>query len=158
MTAKEDFEQAVVELRERIGDQTIAMVCTRAPDGSLHARPLEVAEVDDAGSLWFVVDGDADWVAGLRPHEALNCSVSAKNSWVSIAGRASIHRDPAKAHRLWSEQVALPGPGDDRVRLLEVAADSVEYWDSPSGVIGRMVGLAKRAVGANDTVTGQIEL
>ena len=157
MSTSEDFEKAVIELRERIGD-SIAMVCTRAPDGSLHTRPMEVAEIDEAGSLWFVVDGDAEWVTGLRPHEAVNCSVAGKKSWVSVAGRASVHHDPSKAHRLWSDHSNLPDPSDDRVRLLEVAADTVEYWDSPSGVLGRMVGLAKRAVGADDTVTGQIDL
>lgn len=40
---------AIIELRELIGDARIGMLTTVAPSGEPHSRPLTIGEVDDRG-------------------------------------------------------------------------------------------------------------
>ncbi len=60
-------------------------------------------------------------------------------TYVSVAGRARVVDDRAKARQLWSPamQVFFPGGVDDpQLRLIHVRAESAEYWDSPAGLFG----------------------
>ena len=104
---------AVIQLRSLVGDQPVAMVTTTSPGGGLHARPLTLAEIDDHGTLWFLVDAEADWVRGLGANETVNVSFSDDNEsrWVSVAGAATVTGDRATIDRLWTPAAKsfLPG-------------------------------------------------
>ena len=50
-----DTKAKLVEVLRTFDD---LMVATLADDGTIHARPMAVAEVDEAGEVWFAtVDG-----------------------------------------------------------------------------------------------------
>ncbi len=143
--------QAIIKLRELVGENPVGMLATSAPDLELHARPLTLAEIDDDGRLWFVIDTTADWVEGVRFADAVNFSVADGSSatWVSVAGRAEVVNDPARIDRLWSratEQFFGEGKDSDAVGLLSVTPASVEYWDAPSSAIKRMALMVRSAV------------
>lgn len=62
--------------------------------------------------------------AGSRPAAA---------AFASVTGRASVHRDRAKIHELWTEhaKVYFPkGKDDPEIVLIKVSAEEGEYWDN----------------------------
>ena len=140
---------AIIQLRELVGDATIAMLTSATPSGGLHSRPLTLGEIDDHGNLVFLVDGDADWVRGLKFGEQVNVSLADhdERTWISVAGNASISGDRATIDRLWSPAAELffpEGKDSPRLRVLEVRAGTVEYWDAPSSRL-KMLALAAGA-------------
>ncbi len=140
---------ATIKLRELIGDQRVVMLSSIAPSGEIHSRPITLCEVADDGRLWFFVSDNADWVLGLTSEGPVNVAVANDDdqSWVSVAGRASVHHDKATIDRLWSPaaSVFFPGGKDDpNLRLLAVDPQTADYWDAPSG---RLQQLAIMAMG-----------
>ncbi len=140
---------AIIKLRELIGDQRVVMLSSIAPSGEIHGRPITLCEVADDGRLWFLVSNEADWVTGMAPESRVNVAVANDDSqtWVSIAGEGSIHDDKARVDRLWSPAAAIFFPGgqdDPNLRLLAVDPQTAEYWDAPTGKLQR---LATAAIG-----------
>ncbi len=56
----DDVQKKLVEALKSFDN---VMVATTADDGSVHARPMAVAEVDDQGVLWFVtaIESGCSW-------------------------------------------------------------------------------------------------
>lgn len=143
---------AIIKLRELIGEARVGMLTTETPAGELHSRPLTVGEIDDNGNLHIIVDADADWVRGLKAGEQINLSIINDDDrvWVSVAGKATVHEDRAKIHRLWTPAADLffsGGADSPNARLLTIAATTADYWDAPSGAVQRLVVIAKAALG-----------
>jgi len=140
---------AIIKLRQLIDDQRVVMLSSIAPSGEIHGRPITLCEVADDGRLWFLVSNEADWVAGMAAGSAVNVGVANNDeqTWVSIAGPASVHHDKARVDRLWSPAASIFFPGgkdDPNLRLLAVEPQTAEYWDAPSG---RLQQLALMALG-----------
>ena len=143
---------AIIKLRELIGDSRVAMVTTGTPGGELHSRPLTLGSVDDDGSLVFLVDKRADWVSGLQHGEAVNASVSNDDDkvWVSMAGRARLGEDRATIDRVWNpaaEAFFDEGIDSPHLRVLTVEVTTVEYWDAPASRVARLAMMASSLLG-----------
>ena len=71
-----------------------------------------------------------------------------KESWVSVAGTASVVQDQARIDRLWNSFVEpwFEGRDDPRVALLRVDGSSAEYWDTPGGKVTTVLSLVKSKV------------
>ncbi len=130
-----------------------AMVATADPssDGLWKSRPLALAS-QDGGVLSFLVGADADWVAGLEQQGSpttVTFSDQTKNVWVALQGTARTTDDRARIAELWNLGAAsyFEGKDDPKVRVLEVSVDYGEWWESPSGRLGRAVTLASAALG-----------
>lgn len=141
---------AIIKLRDLIGDQRTVMLSSIAPTGEIHGRPITLCEVADDGRLWFLVSNEADWVDGMQPASKVNVAVANDDNqtWVSIAGNGSVHDDKARVDRLWNPAAEIFFPGgkeDPNLRLLAVDPQTAEYWDAPSG---RLQQLAMMALGA----------
>jgi general stress protein 26 len=127
---------------ERLQDMAdgipIAMVTTRGPDG-LCGRPLAVQRVDDDGTMWFLVDRHADWVA--ESLGTANVALVDTTTWVSATGPASTIADRAVLDDLgdpvtdtWFEDGAEPV-------ALKVAVEHADWWEAP-GRLRQVVELA----------------
>lgn len=132
----------IEKLAELIKGVDIAMLTTRKADGSLVSRPLGTQEVEFDGDLWFATGADSEKVAEIQADPRVNASYASKghNSYVSVAGTASIVRDRAKIDELWSPamKIFFPGGKDDpNLVLIRVRAESAEYWDGPGSVFGK---------------------
>ncbi|MDH5823939.1 pyridoxamine 5'-phosphate oxidase family protein [Luteimonas sp. RD2P54] len=146
-----DRSDHIRKLAELIEDVDIAMLTTVGPDGRLVSRPLGTQEVEFDGDLWFATGADSGKVAEIRANPQVNVAYAsaAKNTYVSVSGKASIVDDREKIERFWSPamKVFFPeGKDDPNLRLIHVAAESAEYWDGPGSAVGKALSLATAAV------------
>lgn len=106
----------------------IAMVTADGPAG-LCGRPLAVQRVDDDGTVWFLVDRDADWV--VADLGRVNLAFVDTTTWVSAAGRASTVDDPAVLQDLGDPVTdTWFADGVDPVAL-RVVVEHADWWDAP---------------------------
>lgn len=141
----------IEHLAELIRDVDVAMLTTTAADGSLVSRPLGTQEVEFRGELWFATARDSAKVTEIKANPQVNVAYAStsKNSYLSVAGRASIVLDQAKIEALWSPAMKLFFPGgkdDPNVCLIRVEVDSAEYWDGPGSFLGKALHIALTAV------------
>jgi general stress protein 26 len=160
-TTPDDGARKVAELIRSAG--RMAMLTTRAPDGTLVSRPMALQEVEFDGDLWFFADAGSRKVAHVADDPQVNVAVGGASTWVSLTGHARVVRDLAKKRELWSSMVEAwfpDGPEADHVILLRVEGRSAEYWDTPGGRVASLVSLVKAKAtgqpysgGENETVT-----
>ncbi|MEV0794844.1 pyridoxamine 5'-phosphate oxidase family protein [Kribbella sp. NPDC050459] len=148
MAADNGSVATVAKLVERA---TICMFTTMTPDGQHVARPMAVQEVEFDGDLWFFAYAESVKVGeiGANPQVNVSFSNSKQSEWTSIAGRAEVIVDRAKAEELWSAPLKAwfpDGPETAGLVLLKVHADAAEYWSGPSSKVVRLLGAARAAV------------
>jgi general stress protein 26 len=125
------------KLESLISDIGVAMIVTKAPDGSLHSRPMAFPKHAFDGDLWFFT-AEHSLKANEVSHESqVNVAFSEpKNErYVSISGRATIVQDHVRAREMWNPLLKgwFPqGPDDPTLALLRVEIEHAEYWDAKS--------------------------
>ena len=129
-------QTSISRVWEIIESTRVGMLTTQFA-GGLRARPLEARVDRDSGTIWFVTD-----VSGAKDDEieaahdvGLIFIDGNGRAYLSLTGRASVTRDPAKAKEIWkkTDDLWLPGgPDDPNVRLLSVKPVTAELWDGPS--------------------------
>ena len=148
-----------------IKDIKIALLVTTVGDGQLHGRPMVALNKEFEGDLWFASREGAPKLDEISDHQQVLLAYSEpKNQdYVSLSGRATLVRDPAKVKSLWSEAMRVwfpKGPDDPSITLIKVAVDSAEYWDAPSSAWvyatgyakARLTGQSPKNVGENKVV------
>ena len=88
-------------VHDLIKDQRTAMLTT-VHDESRHARPRarwRCQQADPDGTLWFLAFADSEKTEEIRRRPDVNVAFTEEGKWVSVAGRASVRQDPAKATR-----------------------------------------------------------
>lgn len=144
--------EALNKLRDLITDINFAMLTTVAPDGTLRSRPMATLQFNtETGELWFFTAHDSPKTDEIADEHQVGLSYAsiAKQDYVSISGRARIVRDRAKMAELWTPMAKLwfpKGLDDPRLALLRIEVEAAEYWDSPSGMMVELYGLAKLAL------------
>jgi general stress protein 26 len=115
-----------------------AMLVTRGLDGSLHARPMAVAELEPDSDAYFSTSLESPKIAEIEANPEVLVTFQSRAEFATIQGRATVVRDPAQIDRLWSEdwRVWFPkGKDDPNLCLLKISANRGEYWDT-SGLEG----------------------
>lgn len=138
-----DDVQKVVDI---INDTKIGMFTTTNENGGLVSRPLVAQEVRDDGDLWFFTDKDTSQVTHIRARNKVNVSFGSRSEWVSVAGRAEVVEDQAKAQQLWNPVVEAwfpEGPSTPGLVLIRVESESAQYWDTPGGPVATVLKWAK---------------
>ena len=151
-----DDTRKVADLIKSAG--RIAMLTTRAPDGTLMSRPMALQEVEFDGDLWFFADAGSRKVAHVSADPQVNVAVGAASTWVSLTGGATVVRDLQKKRELWSKVVEawLPqGPEDPSVVLVKVDGDTAEYWDSPGNRLATALSFVKAKATGSQPSTGE---
>lgn len=155
------------KLGELIKGIPIAMLVTRAGDGTLRARPMAAPQTDEAdfdGTLWFFTAHHSSKVLELAqaPEVGVVYTDSSGHRYVSLSGRAEVVRDDEKARRLWNpvyREWFPKGLEDPELVLLKVEVTRAEYWDSPGmlGTVGRILaGFSGEAPPAGEGRTEEI--
>ena len=109
-----------------------AMLVTQSgPAGSLHARPMAIAETGTDGSLWFITGADTLKIDEIQAHEQVLAVLQNQKQWLSISGRAELDRDRAHVQKVWTEsfRVWFDGPDDPNIVLIHLRPSEAEYWD-----------------------------
>jgi general stress protein 26 len=109
-----------------------AMLITKHAEGD-HARPMAIAAVDGASTLWFVTSTASPKANELskNPRVAVTCQSDKK--YVALSGTASLIQDRAKIEELWKEhwKVWFPeGKKQADLALIRVEVDDAEFWDN----------------------------
>jgi general stress protein 26 len=136
------------DVQKLIKDIRIAMLATRGGDGRFHARPMATADTEFDGTLWFLTDKRTLKVDELAadPEVLVTYASASDESYVSIAGRATLVGDKATLERLWSEPARAwfpDGLKDPNIVAMKVDVEIAEYWDSPSGSLVMAYGYLK---------------
>lgn len=152
-------------IAEMIKDIRTAMLTSIDASGKLLARPMTTQDVEFDGDLWFIAERNSDQVRSIMANPVVNVAYAGKNTWVSVAGKATVVEDQEKLREYWDKFTDIfmeGGPDNPNNILLHVAADSAEYWggdkDGAGGRVGQWVQIVKSAVtgqraeGRNDTV------
>lgn len=144
--------EALNKLRELIMSINFAMLTTISKEGMLRSRPMATLQFDtQAGELWFFTADDSPKTDEIAHEQQVGLSYASpdKQDYVSISGRARLLRDRAKINELWTPMAKMwfpGGPDDPHLALLCVEIDAAEYWDSPSGMMVELYGIAKLAL------------
>jgi general stress protein 26 len=157
MATPEELEH-LARLMEKID---IAMLTTRGGDGRLYSRPLSTQCADfDGERVWFMTSASTPKVAEIQQHPAVNVAYASAdaNTYLSVAGQARVVRDRALIERFWNDAMKafFPGGKDDPdLVLIEVAVETVEYWDGPGSWIGKAAAFAVARVTGDDEALGE---
>lgn len=109
------------------------MVTTTAQNGTMHARPMAVAEVDDAGELWFVTAKDSAKCEEVKADARAVVTGQEGGRYCSVSGRIDVIADRERVRALWKEawKVWFPeGKEDPNIVLMRVRPEIGEYWDN----------------------------
>ena len=160
MTSDEEARRTVAALVEAA---KIAYVTTVTPEGQLVSRPLGVqlrGKFD--GDLWFFTADPSNKTAQVQVNDQVNVAFQADNGYVSISGTGTVSHDRAVIDELWNSGAEAwfeGGKADPHVALLQVHAESAEYWtlDQPMAVTMLKYAKAKITgerpdVGTNESV------
>jgi len=144
---KQDDAAKITELIESSND--MAMLTTRAPDGTLTSRPMALQKAEFTGDLWFFAARSSSKMDHIANDPQVNVTFGSASTWVSFTGTAEVVSDAAKKQELWNSAVEAwfpEGPDSDEVILVKVDGDSAEYWDSPGGRLATLLSFAKAKV------------
>jgi general stress protein 26 len=153
-------QKKLAELDKLIEGIETAMFTTRRHDGQLVSRPMATQQRIGGTDLWFVTDGETHKLDDLAMDPHVNCSYynGKTREWVSVSGVAHIVKDRKRIRDLYKSEwkVWFPdqgghrdgGPGDARITLIFVDADSVVYmkndrprplilWEILKGIVTR---------------------
>lgn len=126
------------ELKHLVDGIRVAMLTSRTGHG-LCGRPLAVQRVEEDGTVWFLVDRDADWMAA--DLGAVNLAFVDDDTWVSAAGGARRVDDASTLEDLgdpisgaWFKEGVAPA-------ALRVEVTHADYWTAP-GRFHQMLNLA----------------
>ena len=141
-------DEKVKKLVEMIQGIRIAMLTTAMADGTLRSRPMATQQSEFDGDLWFFTGAGSPKAHEIEEDAHVNVSYADADSqrYVSVSGRARVVRDRQKAEELWNPAYKAWFPGgldDPNLALLKVEVDGAEYWDSPSGAVVHLIGVAK---------------
>ena len=124
------------KLWDLIKDTRFGMLTHRHDDGLLNSHPLTTQNksLDEAGTLYFFVPKDGEIAQHVAQDDIVNVAYANtdKDSYVSVAGHATLLDDVAKKEALFTPiaKAWFPGgPTDPNVGLLAVRIANAEYWD-----------------------------
>lgn len=146
------------EANEKIKDLAkkadVCMFTTSLTKLPLITRPMSTREVDDDGSIWFFSreGSDKNREIALDNRVQLFYSNSSSYEYMSLYGKVTILKDPAKAKELWSPIAKTwfnKGYDDPELTLLKVEPEDGYYWDTKDG---KVISLMKMVAGA---ITGK---
>jgi len=124
-------ESTKQHLKELLESFDTAMLVTRHDDRD-HARPMAVAGVEGASTLWFVTSQNTPKSEEIRRDGRVSVTFQSDKRYVALSGVAELMTDPAKIDELWktSWNVWFPqGKDDPNLVLIRVTVTDAELWD-----------------------------
>ena len=143
-------------LREALDEVRVVML-TAVHEG-LHSRPLTLLNLDQAGGLWFLVDGNEPWVQALidRPMVDVSADLHADGRWVSVSGVAVLSDDRDVVRELWTPAAKAfwESEDDPAICVLRVDPTVVDVWHSAPSAVGRVLAIGKAIITGDSDAAG----
>ena len=144
------------KLWDLIKDTRYGMLTHRHGDGQLHSHPLttQSKNLDEAATLFFFIpkDGEIARHVGSDPVVNVSYANTDADSYVSVAGRASMVDDMAMKEALFNTMAKAwfpQGASDPNLGLLAVQIVEAEYWDVKDSKMVQLLKMAASAVTGN---------
>ena len=131
-------KEAIEKLKELAMKTDIGMFCTHTSDTKhVHAVPMSTQEVDEKGSIWFLMSSESQTFRHLLEDNeiCLLYSNPANYSFMSIHAGTEHSQNREKIEKYWNPMVAgwfEKGKEDPRIRIVEVKPKEAHYWDTES--------------------------
>ncbi|HEX5236625.1 MAG TPA: pyridoxamine 5'-phosphate oxidase family protein [Silvibacterium sp.] len=141
------------KIAELVKDIRICMMSTVGPDGEIESRPMATQETAFDGTVWFLTRGSSEKASDIRQdaHVALMYADPENSKYVTLRGRASMHRDEAKIKELWNPMYKAwfpKGEDDPDITVVRVDVTEGDYWEANASKLVRgMKYLAAAATG-----------
>lgn len=141
-------QQVVADLVEK---QPICFLTTFGDHGKLVARPMTRKNSDFHGTLRLMAPRDGDVVREIRGNDTVNVTFSSSDGFVSLAATARELTDPHAVEEEWDAGVSAWFPnGPESATVVEVTAQSAQYWDTSGSSIAEVASFVTKAVTDND--------
>lgn len=115
------------------------MLVTHSGSDSMHARPMEIAQVDKQCGVWFYTAGNSPKIQEIRQDQQVLLTFQKDHQkYLSMTGTARLVKDREIIRELWQEPFRVWFPGgveDPDLMLVQVVPAHAEYWDN-SGTQG----------------------
>lgn len=120
------------KLEKLLKNERVVMFTTQDAQGRLKSRPMTIQERED----WvfrFIAQDDNDLVEEAEGKQ-VNLALVDGGTYVSLSGTCAVEHDLEKKRELWNRinEAYADDPEDPKNVVLEVTADSAEYWDGGS--------------------------
>ena len=125
-------ESSKVHLKELLESFDNAMLITRAGE-EMHARPMAVAGVEGAKTVWFVTSEWSPKSEEIRVDGRVSATFQSGARFVAVSGTAKLVHDKSKIDQLWkpSWKAWFPdGKDDPKIALIELTVSDAEFWDN----------------------------
>jgi general stress protein 26 len=147
----QNYQQNLEKVKNMIQDIDIAMLTTMDDNNLLRSRPMATTGADFDGSLYFLTRADAPKVGEVNQLRHVNVSYADPENglFVSVSGVAHMEKDQRKIEQVWDARFEkwLPGgPNDERLALLRVDVEYVEYWSGTSDALGTVIDFRRSSV------------
>lgn len=156
-----ESNENIQKVRDIIKGTRIAMLTHVDENGRLVSKPMATQEVDFDGTVRFIAERASDQGMDIQKNPNVNVAYAGNGAWVSFSGTARIVNDTDKLRELWSSFTGSwleGGPENPNNVLIEIDADTAEYWDTPGGSkVTQVANLIKAKVTGN-TVDGENEV
>ena len=108
------------------------MLVTRAPEGTLRARPMAIANLADDGDVYLATSLQSEKVDEIASEHHVALTFQSATAYVTLSGPARVVTDRAIIRTLWTEpmRVWFPrGSDDPALCLVQVRPVMSEYWN-----------------------------
>ena len=122
-------------LNELLESFDTAMLLTRDGDQN-HARPMAIAEIEGANTLWFVTSNESPKAEEIRGDTRVSVTLQSERRFVALSGTSALVRDRERIDALWKDawKVWFPeGKDDPSIALIKVTVKDAEFWDNAGG-------------------------
>jgi len=135
------------KIKELIGDNRVGMFVTQ-DNGKLFSRPIAYVDVDDENNVWFFTDINSGKIKDIINNKQVNFSFAnhSDNTYISLSGVAEMINDATMIDQKWTffMKAWFPeGKEAERLTLIKVIPNSVQYWDGSSSKIILLYDMAK---------------
>jgi len=137
LASSEKSPETVSHLVALLRDFDSATLVTRSRSGSLHGRPMSIAQVEDNATIWFITSVASAKVEEVAEDARSMVTLQSSSRFVCLNGNAELVFDPERIRALWKDsyRVWYDGAKDPDIVLVKVTPFDAEYWDN-SGAAG----------------------
>lgn len=141
MSATENLnrQEAIKKLKTLAEDKS-TLLTTFTDAYTVDARPMYTQGVDDDGTIWFFSKKDSTKNRQLAANPAISLMYinTGSDSYLFVAGTATVLRDQTIIDRLWTDFAKVwfeNGKDDPDLTLIKVNPEHAHYWDTQHGKI-----------------------
>lgn len=119
-------------LKDLLESFDTAMLITRHGERE-HARPMAIAGIEGANTMWFATSQDAPKSDEIRSDSRASVTLQSDKRYVALSGRATLVADRAKIDELWKPtwKAWFPnGKDDPNLVLIRLTVEDAEFWDN----------------------------